>query len=430
MLKIQLTALLVLTAFSFSEAGSLTEKLTDLSVKHAFTFSEVSTDTFFIEKYVLYFTQPLDQDDPGAGSFEQRVFLAHRGYDAAVVFVTEGYGADYAGHPRYINELSGLLAANQVCVEHRYFGESVPEEMNWKYLTVANAAGDHHRIVETLKNIYPRNWVSTGISKGGQTAMYHRFHYPTDVTATVGYVCPLNFSVEDKRVYRFLEKVGDEETRNKVTDFQKEILKNKADYLPVFERYANGKNLTYSMGLEKGFELTVLEYSFAFWQWGTTSAEAIPLSEPDKEKVIAHLDKVVDLKWISTQGVRENHPFFYQAMTEIGFYGYDVSAFAEWLSYASNPTFEFSMPENTVAEYSPGPMQKVDMFIRHEASNMIFLYGENDPWSATAVDLTYNSNLLKIVKPGGSHLTRIGNLPEDQKKQVMDTLKMWLNSSE
>lgn len=71
-------------------------------------------------------------------------------------------------------------------------------------------------------------------------------------------------------------------------------------------------------------------------------------------------------------------------------------------------------------------MQKVDHFIRHEAENMIFIYGETDPWSSTAVDLTYNTNSIKIIKPRGSHTTRINNLPENQRILVIETLKSWL----
>ncbi len=103
-----------------------------------------------------------------------------------------------------MNELSPILNANQICVEHRYFNESTPQPVDWEHLTIYNAASDHHRIVEILKEIYKGKWVNTGISKGGQTVMYHRYFYPDDVDASVGYVCPLNFSIEDKRVYSFL----------------------------------------------------------------------------------------------------------------------------------------------------------------------------------------------------------------------------------
>ncbi len=427
--KIFATLLLFLATTGRAVSQDLSDWLSDLSVKHGFTIRQIQVDTFFLEKYELTFTQLLDPDDPLSGTFTQRVFLGHRGYDAPTVLITEGYTASYAGHPRYIEELSGILEANQVCVEHRYFGESVPDPLEWEYLTVEHAAADHHRIVEVLKLLYPGPWVSTGISKGGQTAMYHRCFFPEDVTATVGYVCPLNFSVEDKRVYRFLEQVSDPESRQAVIEFQQEMLRNKNLYLPEFERLAKSKDLSFGMGYEKGYELTVLEYSFAFWQWGNVPVSGIPKAGAGIEKMVSHLHRVADISWVSEEGILSNQPFFYQALAEIGFYGYDISGFSEWVSYDSNPTFEFTAPEGTLITYDPAPMRKVDQFIRHEAGNMIFIYGENDPWSATAVELTYNNNLMKVVKPGGSHMTRIRNLPEDQRRLVLETLEGWISSS-
>jgi hypothetical protein len=59
---------------------------------------------------------------------------------------------------------------------------------------------------------------------------------------------------------------------------------------------------------------------------------------------------------------------------------------------------------------------------------MIYLYGEYDPWSSTAfVPKDGKTNALKVVKAGGSHTTRILNLPENQRIQVLDSLGKWLN---
>jgi len=46
--------------------------------------------------------------------------------------------------------------------------------------------------------------------------MYHRYFFPNDVDATIPYVGPLNFSIEDTRVYDFFEQVGSEECRDKI----------------------------------------------------------------------------------------------------------------------------------------------------------------------------------------------------------------------
>ena len=405
---------------------NLENRLEQLSKKYLFTYEKMAVNDFFVEKYLLIVQQPVDHKNPESSQFSQRVFLSHKGFEEPVVFITEGYGADYAAHPKYVNELSSILKANQICVEHRYFNESIPDPADWSQLTVYNAASDHHRVVEILKQIYSGKWINTGISKGGQTTMYHRYFYPDDVDASVGYVCPLNFSVEDKRVYRFLSQVGDSVCRQKILDFQMELLKNKQTYLPEFKNLVEKKNLSYSMGIEQAFELLVFEYSFAFWQWGNVNCDDIALETDSPEIMVKHLDKVTGIDWISEQGISKIFAFYYQALLEIGFYGYDIEPFKAYTSFKSNPTFNFTLPENMEIIYDPAPMQQVDNFIRHEAENMIFIYGETDPWSSTAVDLTYNTNSIKIVKPGGSHTTRIANLPEEQKKLVIETLKNWL----
>jgi hypothetical protein len=411
----------------FGYAQDLAKKLDKLMKKYDFTYEVVHVDSFFTEKYVLQFEQAVDHSKPDGPRFQQRVFLSHLDEDAPVLFITEGYSAAYAANPKYVNELAPILNANQVCAEHRYFGTSVPEPVDWNFLTVQNAAADHHHIIEVLKNIYDKKWVSTGISKGGQTTIYHRYFYPEDVDISVPYVAPLNFSIEEQRVYMFLDSVGSEECRERIFDFQVELMKNKKKYLPAFENLAEKENLTYRMGLEKAYDLTVFEYPFAFWQWGSFSCEEIPDSFDNPQEIIGHLDAVAGIDWISNQGIEVMFPFFYQALREIGFYGYDITPFKEWTSYKQNPVFTFTLPEGMTVVYEPDIMRQVDYFVRHEAKNMFFIYGEYDPWSAPAVELTYHTNSIKVVKPAGSHRTRINNLPDSQQEIVVKQLGEWMN---
>ncbi len=408
------------------QAQELDTILNRLSKEYHFTYKKMKTGDFFKEKYLLEVEQPVDHKNPEGQKFTQRVFLSHKGFNNPVVFITEGYSADYAENPYVKSELCSILDANQIIVEHRYFSKSTPKPLDWSQLTVYNAASDHHRINEILKNIYKGKWLSTGISKGGQTTIYYRYFYPDDVDVSVPYVAPLNFSIEDKRVYRFLKTVGTDECRSKVRQYQLLMFKNKDKFMPVFRKIAKKKKLTYRMGFDKAYDLLVFEYSFSFFQWGQVDCNDIPMFEDSAKVELEHLNNVAGLDWISDQGIEKLQPFFYQALAEIGFYGYDITPFRQYTTYTENPTFEFTAPEGVKVKYDPVPMQKVDCFIRHTAKNMIFIYGENDPWSSTSVDLTYNSNNLKIVKPGGSHRTRINNLPDDQRNMVISTLKEWL----
>ena len=96
---------------------------TDLQQKlgriSAITETRPLESTRFSEKYVTYFTQPLDHRHPEKGSFRQRVIVSHVGFDRPTVIVTEGYGAAYALNPKYREELSELLDANMIFC--RYF---------------------------------------------------------------------------------------------------------------------------------------------------------------------------------------------------------------------------------------------------------------------------------------------------------------------
>lgn len=413
---------------SFVQAESIKQDLEKLSKEYNFTIKVLPSGSEFEERFLLWVVQDLDHKNPDGKTFKQRVFISHKNINNPVVLVTEGYWAEYAKNPIYKNEITKILDANQIVIEHRYFTPSVPDKsvFDWKYLTIENAAADHHRIVEILKHIYHKKWLNTGISKGGQTAIYHKYFYPNDVDVSVPVVAPINFSKEEQRVYKFFKTVGTKECRDKILTFQTEMLKNKHKYVKIFEQAANEKKQTYNKvgGIEKGYELTVLEFTFAFWQWGRSCSDII--SEETPEKMVEYLIKIAGLDWISDQGINIQQPFFYQAMREFGMYGYDISPFKEWVSFDKNPRFEFTFPEGIEVEYNNETHIKIDCYIRHEATNMIFIVGGIDPWGSPSVDLTYSTNSIKIVKEGGCHKTRIMNLPEEQKELVISTIKEWM----
>lgn len=107
-------------------------------------------------------------------------------------------------------EPTALLGANQLSLEHRFFDFSWPASNDFTLLNIRQAAGDYHRIVQAFKPLYTRRWLTTGGSKGGMAAVYHRYFYPDDVDATVAYVAPNTHGLRDARFVRFLDQVGGE----------------------------------------------------------------------------------------------------------------------------------------------------------------------------------------------------------------------------
>ena len=414
--------------FLYVQIG-LTQQLNEFlsGQKEIVSMKKLEGDSPFSEVWEVMIRQPLNHTDTTDGFFLQRVFVAERNANKPVVFVTEGYTGEYAASSSYENEISEILDANQVFVEHRYFGESVPDSIEWEYLTVENAATDHHEIVDLFDDYYTGKWISTGISKGGQTALYHMTLYPDDVDISVVYVAPLNYSVEDGRHELFIDQVATPEERKKIYDFQIEVLKRRTVLMPAFKAHIKKRDLKFRIPLDEVYDFCVLEYSFAFWQWGE-SAEKIPGSNAPDSLIYKHLMKVSGPAYFAINGMKSIRPFFVQAARELGYYGYDTKPFKPWLKIKNAKGYlsAIMMPKGMKVKFIPKTNKKVFKFIRQEDPKMIFIYGEYDPWSASGVEFEHKNNMLKIVKPGGSHSTRINNLPDQLHELVVETLKKWI----
>ena len=427
-MHIRYAALLLFVLLSAS-ASSFAQTVLEQKINAISAIKEIRPleTSEFSEKYVTYFTQPLDHRHPEKGSFRQRVIVSHVGFDRPTVIVTEGYGAAYALRSQYREELSKLLNANMIFVEYRYFLESTPEPKDWQYLTAENSADDLHAITTAFKNIYPGKWIATGISKGGQTTLLYRTFYPDDVDISVPYVAPLCYGVEDGRHEPFLHKVSTPENRKIIEDFQLEALKRKATLLPRFEKYCTEKNYSFRAPIEEIYDYSVLEYSFALWQWGTPIS-SIPATTASDDEVFSHLLAISEPGYFTADS--PNASFFVQAARELGYYGYDVQPFKQYLSIQSSEGYlhRLMLPEELKdMPFDKTLSKKITKFLKKQDPKMIFIYGQNDPGTAAGVTWLKNKkNIHVFIQPNGSHLARISTLPEAEKAEVMELINEWL----
>jgi hypothetical protein len=419
-LNLTLALVLLFSTVSGQSTRNLKEELEKIPGVMVFA---MMSDPMFSESYELFFTQPVDHNNPDGEKFTQRVLVGHVGFDHPTVAVIEGYSiyTDKAG------EITKFLNANQITIEHRFFADSRPDSIPWDYLTIKQAAADQHEIITALKKIYDKKWVSTGISKGGQATIYHRRFYPNDVDVSVPYVAPLNFSDEDERYYTFLKTVGTPECRKKIYNYQLILFQNRAKLLPMVKQMAKTRNYHFAMGIERAFDLSVLEYSFSFWQW-CGSCALIPDRTAILEEVFQHYIFVNPLVFFEDSDIRNNLPFYYQALTEIGMYGYEIEPFKKYLKDTTNITFEFNLPVGTEnASFNSESMKDINNWIQNEGNYMLYIYGQNDAYFATAVEPSKNTNAVRMVNPKGCHTTRIESFPENTKKEIYKILQDWMS---
>ena len=397
------------------------------TLKGVITVDSLPSD-YSSEKYVVTIRQPLDHKHPEKGSFTQRVVISHEGFDRPTVLVTEGYGGDYALNPRYRDELAGLFQTNTVFVEHRYFSGSVPDTVDWQYLTAQNSASDLHLITTLFKQIYPQKWISTGISKGGQTALIYRAFFPKDVDITVPYVAPVSRSAEDGRHEPFLNRVGDKKTRQTILSFQREVLKRRGEIIPLMEKFCMEKQLSFRISMNEVLDYCVLEYSFAFWQWGTPASQ-IPANSATTEVLFKHLTEISGPDYFATG--QPTQAFFIQAARELGYYGYDIEPFKDLLFIRTSKDYlqRIMLPEGITIQFQPELYKKLTNFIATSDPRLIFVYGEYDPWTSVGITkLDGKKNMFVAIQPKGSHRARINTLPDSLRDKVIQTIKLWLEN--
>ncbi|WP_455674594.1 S28 family serine protease [Phocaeicola sp.] len=382
------------------------------------------------EKYVLFIDQLLDPKHPEAGSFKQRVIVGHVGFDRPTVLVTEGYAAGYSLRPGYQEELAKLFNANLVFVEYRYFDASMPQPCNWDYLTVENSLYDLHNVTTTFKQLYRQKWISTGISKGGQTTMFYRAFFPDDVDISVPYVAPLNKSLEDGRHEPFIaNRVSTAANRKRVQDFQMEVLKRKEQLLPMFEKYCASKGYTFRIPLAEVFDYNVLEYSFALWQWGTP-VNSLPALTADDEAIFKHFVGICEPDYFSEQSPYPS--FNVQAAKELGYYGYDIKPFKKYLTIKSSKDYlhRVMLPADLQhLSFDKTLYKRTVKYLKKSDPKMIYIYGGDDPWTASGVtwlNLKGKENMKVYVLPGGSHSTRIGSFDAKTQEEIKAQINAWL----
>lgn len=393
--------------------------------------AERMTSTHFAEKYEVVITQLIDPNDPDVGTFTQRFFVMHRGYDLPVVFVTEGYTAKYAERDSYIDEISNKLGCNLVVVEHRYFAESVPDA-SWEYMTGFNAANDLHKINKSLREIYNNKFITTGISKGGQTTMLYKAYFPNDADISIPYVGPVCFGVEDGRHEPYLANLcGTEEMRSVLLDLQKEVLSRRDKMIPLLEQYAKDKKLEFrDMSLDAVLDYCVLEYPFAFWQWGNDIAKLPSTDASDNDLFVEVVVKSGGADYFANMG--DTAPFFVQAAQDLGYYGYDTKPFKKLLTIKNANKYlkKIFLPESAKKlKFDKSLYRDIYHYLSNNDPKMIFIYGEWDPWTAAAPDRLLfegKTNMMMCVEPEGSHKARIGTLPQKMQDRVWATIEIWL----
>lgn len=382
--------------------------------------------------FKITFRQPVDHRHPKAGTFEQRLSLLHKDTARPMVMYTSGY--NLSGNPSR-SEPTQIVDGNQLSMEYRFFPPSIPADPDWpKQLTIWQAASDQHRIIQSFQRLYRENWITTGGSKGGMTATYHRRFFPDDVDGTVPYVAPNDVDNDRDSYNEFLANVGtDPACRTALTAVQRRILgPDRAWFLERTRQDAEATGDTWDVlgSLDRGMETAVVDLYFTFWQYSPQSAcAAVPGADATNEQVWDWTQGVVPLTSYLDQGLLGTLAYYYQAAYQLGWYEAYEAPLADVLHFPGG----WGGPNFVPAELKPirfdrRAMPDIDRWVRTRSTQMLYVYGGNDPWGAEQFTCGKRAERRECsvhVVAGGTHGARIAQLPEAERLKVTAQILDW-----
>lgn len=383
--------------------------------------SEIEPYYGYPRAFRIDFLQPVDHNVPEGRQFTQRMYLSHVDESLPMVFGPSGYGSS----PGSVQEMAGILQTNHLSVVHRYFIDACPDPMDWQYLTIRQAAMDHHRIVDLFKQIYENVWISSGGSKGGLTSLFHKRFFPDDVDATIAYVAPIEFGTSDYRFAEYLATIGSEDCRNKIHSFQRRCLAEKDSLIPRMQEWFEDHSYTLSGDPERAFESGVRSYDWNFWQYHMYECSDIPEAGASYEEITDHLITASKMFRTSDELTEYFRPYYYQAFTEIGYPGRNYDHIIDLLKYDPDSLRQITL--NSFGDplvFNPLTIEDIHQWLVTQGDNIIYIYGSIDPWSGGQIALTGQADALKVMQEGGDHGVRIAGL--DEQDLVLNTLEKWL----
>jgi hypothetical protein len=383
--------------------------------------------------YELEIRQPVNHSRPHGATFEQHLELYQRNLTAPMVMYVSGYFNYTFVSPKltYLSTPAAIVGGNQISVESRFYGDSVPHPTNWKYETIWQEAADEHHVVQVFKKLYHAPWLITGVSKGGETAIFHDYYYPHDFAGTFAWSAPSITDSFGHSYDHFLASVGTAACRTALLNTQIRALRHRKIFeakLAAEAKAAHGTFKDWAGGLDENFEVTILETPFVFWQYGG-DCSTIPGAKATLQQLYSWYDDIDG--WLASDD-QESAPYFpydYQAGTQLGYpivhQRAQLGSLLHWPLSAQNP--EQDMPPSIpVRPLSQRLMRAVHRWVLTHGNHLLFLYGQEDPWSAERFYLgpgTRDSAIFTIA--GGNHVSPYTDLPAAQQKVFVEMLQAW-----
>ncbi|MBP5491638.1 MAG: hypothetical protein J6Y08_02215 [Clostridiales bacterium] len=446
--------------FGTGEQDDLTAKLLEDDRVVAAEKRTAYADMLDHDKYVVFWSMPLDWEDPDAGEFLLRSELVLADIDGPNTFICDGYMLAGYFDFDFRNDFAETFDTNVIECEHRFFGYSVPEGLSndstdlWQYLTDENAAADFHYIIETYKTILSGKWAFTGGSKGGQLTHMQSHFYPDDADIYVSFVAPGGCAQDAPDFFDFIytaignEAYGEakaEEYRNLVLEFQVEAMKLKDKLADRYYQYGiqNGSEFNDFTTPEILYDMCVLEFATTFWQYfpDFDMLEDILAMDRSSDKFA---DKVFNYLVVTNEPdiwatTSVYFPYYVQAAKQNGEHEYDFSFLRAALAeqgledlltvtedMEEGLLYRMVFTDEQLETFTFDDSLYNDMVEWSHTTDctVIMIYGARDVWySMRLPDVTDNPNIHIYVGENASHMANLQMVTSTERAEIERLVK-------
>ena len=399
--------------------------------------------------YYFNYKNYISHENPSLGTYKQQVVLVYSKAEDPVILHTEGYTLsgvqsgqgnknrlDEMRFPTFLYTLSKDYAddndkfnVNCVAVEYRYHGFSLPEGNTDKftYLNAKEHSADLHAIVTDLKKYLfnkDNKWLSTGVSKSGMATYQYAYYYPNDVDAYFPFVAPLPLQYHDMRIGTYMIKSS---VKDKLADlkrvFQK-LASDEAIMAATTDSILKRENETSKFSDYEGDDRDTVIFNtiatcmyklfgkqsygdYDTWTALIPSENASPATYADFFMIDEDDDRIIR-KTSGTRAalVKRKDPYEVQVPVDLGNLAHDYEWFKEdGLSLINGKVKKLIEDNETENKKSKAiDLQvKIKDWLTTTNCKMMFIYGEDDPWTGAAIDDPTNPNVQKVIVPHGTH---------------------------
>lgn len=364
----------------------------------------------------------------------------------------------------------------------------------WKYNKAIYSTADLHAIVTALKDTgdFQGKWISTGTSKDGILTSFYAFQYPNDVDVYLPFCAPFFTEQESLSVGKYMATVSG--AQDKITEYDDKTVNDyvweglrqylsSAEAMSLVEEFARQEEKEAFESQDSQYIKLIMvqgyfDAMFALFSYVNVNSwsDIIPLYENLKTQPEVYAkcfylfartnsnnsdDNIKKIREIMFPGTvqrcisnkiwsspyvlpddKVDEIYTVHAAMELGYYLFDYSKVSDLLT---NEEIESLNSGNTITDnntkygvtYDNGTftLEFFD-FLENNAEEtkckMIFVYGENDPWTGAAISDEYvdNTYIKKLLIRRGVHnpyLNEEDSYSKEDRKRVIDAVNEFLN---